>query len=135
MLREIFGFLIWSLLGAIAGLLVCWIGSWRETVPFGAIVAGGLVTGMFGIGGGGIIVPVLCQVFRLMGVPEDYAVPSKYNDAYHLFGDGLAVPVVSWLNLHLLLPLASSSLVKMASGCRQRPKRSPFHKLQVSQKM
>src|SRR5438105_3576715 len=41
----------------------------------GAIVAGGLVTGMlagmFGIGGGGIIVPVLFEVFRVMGVPED----------------------------------------------------------------
>src|SRR5258705_5669170 len=38
----------------------------------GAIVAGGLVTGMlagmFGIGGGGIIVPVLYEVFRALGV-------------------------------------------------------------------
>jgi len=41
----------------------------------GAIVAGGLVTGtlagMFGIGGGGIIVPVLYEVFRVLGVPEE----------------------------------------------------------------
>ncbi len=40
-----------------------------------AIVAGGLVTGvlsgLFGIGGGGVIVPVLYEVFRAMGVPED----------------------------------------------------------------
>jgi DNA (cytosine-5)-methyltransferase 1 len=43
-----------------------------------------------------------------MGVPDTYPLPSNYNDAYHLFGDGLAVPVVSWLNRHLLWPLADS---------------------------
>lgn len=40
-----------------------------------AIVVGGLVTGvlagLFGIGGGGLIVPVLYEVFRVIGVPED----------------------------------------------------------------
>jgi uncharacterized protein len=39
------------------------------------IVAGGAVTGvlagLFGIGGGGIIVPILFEVFRALGVPED----------------------------------------------------------------
>jgi uncharacterized membrane protein YfcA len=40
-----------------------------------AILAGGAVTGvlagLFGIGGGAIIVPVLYEVFRVLGVPED----------------------------------------------------------------
>jgi uncharacterized membrane protein YfcA len=40
-----------------------------------AIVAGGIVTGLlaglFGIGGGAIIVPVLYEVFRVLGVAED----------------------------------------------------------------
>src|SRR5437868_14602821 len=40
-----------------------------------AIIAGGLVTGilagLFGIGGGAIIVPVLYEVFRVIGVPEE----------------------------------------------------------------
>jgi uncharacterized membrane protein YfcA len=40
-----------------------------------AIVAGGVVTGilagLFGIGGGAIIVPVLYEVFRVIGVPEE----------------------------------------------------------------
>jgi uncharacterized protein len=40
-----------------------------------AIVLGGIVTGLlaglFGIGGGAIIVPVLYEVFRLVGVPEE----------------------------------------------------------------
>jgi uncharacterized membrane protein YfcA len=39
------------------------------------IIAGGIVTGvlagLFGIGGGGIIVPVLYEIFRALGVPED----------------------------------------------------------------
>jgi DNA (cytosine-5)-methyltransferase 1 len=48
------------------------------------------------------------EAARLMGVPEDYPLPANYNDAYHLFGDGLAVPVVSWLEKHLLQPMASS---------------------------
>jgi DNA (cytosine-5)-methyltransferase 1 len=48
------------------------------------------------------------EAARLMGVPDDYPLPSSYNDAYHLFGDGVAVPVVGWLNKHLLTPLADS---------------------------
>ena len=48
------------------------------------------------------------EAARLMGVPETYSLPEKYNEAYHLFGDGLAVPVVSWLEQNLLRPLASS---------------------------
>lgn len=39
------------------------------------IVTGGVICGMlaglFGIGGGGVIVPVLYEVFRVLGVPED----------------------------------------------------------------
>ena len=39
------------------------------------IVGGGVVTGilagLFGIGGGAIIVPVLYEVFRVLGVPEE----------------------------------------------------------------
>jgi DNA (cytosine-5)-methyltransferase 1 len=55
------------------------------------------------------------EAARLMGVPDDYPVPERYNDAYHLFGDGLAVPVVRWLNLNLLLPLATASRVLLAA--------------------
>jgi uncharacterized protein len=40
-----------------------------------AIVVGGIVTGilagLFGIGGGAIIVPVLYEVFRILGVPDE----------------------------------------------------------------
>jgi DNA (cytosine-5)-methyltransferase 1 len=50
-----------------------------------------------------------------MGVPEDYALPARYNDAYHLFGDGLAVPVVHWLSMNLLTPLAAAPPVTIAA--------------------
>ncbi len=40
-----------------------------------AILAGGLITGvlagLFGIGGGAVVVPVLYEVFRIIGVPEE----------------------------------------------------------------
>jgi len=49
------------------------------------------------------------EAARLMGVPDDYPLPKRYNDAYHLFGDGLAVPVVSWLNRHLLTQVGRAS--------------------------
>jgi len=34
-------------------------------------IATGILAGLFGIGGGAIIVPVLYEVFRVLGVPED----------------------------------------------------------------
>ncbi len=51
------------------------------------------------------------ELARLMGAPEAYPLPAKYNDAYHLFGDGLVVPVVSWLSTKLLEPLAAATRV------------------------
>jgi DNA (cytosine-5)-methyltransferase 1 len=47
------------------------------------------------------------EAARLMGVRDGYPLPERYNDAYHLFGDGVAVPVANWLSKHLLLPLVS----------------------------
>jgi DNA (cytosine-5)-methyltransferase 1 len=56
------------------------------------------------------------EAARLMGVdPNTYPIPVNYNAAYHLFGDGLAVPVVSWLNKHLLLKLAQARSVQKAA--------------------
>ncbi len=47
---------------------------------------------------------------RLMGLPDSYKLPEKYNEAFNLLGDGLAVPVISWLERFLLRPLASNEL-------------------------
>jgi len=55
------------------------------------------------------------EAARLMGVPDDYPLPQKYNEAYHLFGDGLAVPVVRWLSNHLLTQIAAANRVMIAA--------------------
>ena len=47
------------------------------------------------------------EAARLMGLPDDYILPEKYNDAYHLAGDGVAVPVVRFLAEHILEPILS----------------------------
>jgi uncharacterized membrane protein YfcA len=39
-------------------------------IMLGGVVTG-LLAGLFGVGGGAIIVPVLYEVFRILGVPED----------------------------------------------------------------
>ena len=56
------------------------------------------------------------EAARLMGLPDSYKLPEKYNEAYHLMGDGVVVPVVSHLNKHLLLPIAN--LNRMTAGMR-----------------
>ncbi|HWL52413.1 MAG TPA: DNA cytosine methyltransferase [Chthoniobacteraceae bacterium] len=45
------------------------------------------------------------ETARLMGLPDDYKLPKNYNEAYHLTGDGVAVPVVRHLAEHILEPL------------------------------
>lgn len=50
------------------------------------------------------------EAARLMGLPETYLLPQKYNDAYRLVGDGVAVPVVRFLAEHLLEPLLTAAL-------------------------
>ncbi|MYC65066.1 MAG: DNA cytosine methyltransferase [Acidobacteriia bacterium] len=48
------------------------------------------------------------EAARLMGLPEDYKLPEKYNDAYHLAGDGVVVPVVRHLAEFILEPLLAA---------------------------
>lgn len=48
------------------------------------------------------------ETARLMGLPENYALPPNYNEAYHLTGDGVAVPVVRHLARHIFEPLLSA---------------------------
>jgi DNA (cytosine-5)-methyltransferase 1 len=50
-----------------------------------------------------------------MGLPDDYELPSNYNEAYHLAGDGVAVPV-RFLATHILEPiLRARGLGQMAA--------------------
>lgn len=45
------------------------------------------------------------ETARLMGLPDSYVLPDNYNEACHLTGDGVAVPVVRFLAKEILEPV------------------------------
>ena len=45
------------------------------------------------------------EAARLMGLGDNYRLPDRYNNAYHVCGDGVCVPVVRRLAEKLLEPL------------------------------
>lgn len=45
------------------------------------------------------------EVARLMGLPAKYRMPERYNQAYKVAGDGVAVPIVSYLDRTLFQPI------------------------------
>lgn len=49
------------------------------------------------------------EAARLMGLPDSYTLPVNYTQAYHLAGDGVVVPVVRHLAMHILEPLLAAS--------------------------
>lgn len=55
------------------------------------------------------------ETARLMGLPDEYPLPARYNDAYHLTGDGVAVPVVRWIAEHILEPVLDGAQRRMAA--------------------
>jgi len=52
------------------------------------------------------------ETARLMGLSDDYKLPRNYNEAYHLTGDGVAVPVVRHLAHHIFEPLLGVTAAK-----------------------
>ena len=62
------------------------------------------------------------EAARLMGLPDTYRLPARYNDAYHLLGDGVAVPVVAHLNDQILSPIirANQQLQEAANFDRRQ---------------
>ncbi|MBI1981757.1 MAG: DNA cytosine methyltransferase [Methylocystis sp.] len=55
------------------------------------------------------------ETARLMGLPDAYVLPEKYNEAYHLTGDGVVVPVVRHVAAHLLEPLLKACILQEAA--------------------
>jgi DNA (cytosine-5)-methyltransferase 1 len=49
------------------------------------------------------------ETARLMGLPDDYLLPENYNEAYHLTGDGVVVPVVRHLAKHIFEPILQAA--------------------------
>lgn len=48
------------------------------------------------------------EAARLMGLPDHYRLPPRYNDAYHVAGDGLVVPVVRFLAQSIIEPVLAA---------------------------
>ena len=49
------------------------------------------------------------ETARLMGLPDEYQLPYNYNEAYHLTGDGVVVPVVRFLADTVIEPVLRHS--------------------------
>ncbi len=52
------------------------------------------------------------ETARLMGLPDEYRLPENYNEAYHLTGDGVVVPVVRHLAEHIFEPILTASQLR-----------------------
>jgi DNA (cytosine-5)-methyltransferase 1 len=61
------------------------------------------------------------EAARLMGLPDHYRLPKNYTEAYHLAGDGVAVPVVRFLAQNLLEPLVAAYTDALAEECQKNP--------------
>jgi DNA (cytosine-5)-methyltransferase 1 len=55
------------------------------------------------------------EAARLMGLPDSYELPENYNQAYHLCGDGVAVPSVRFL---------ARTILDLVIEARRQPMRS-----------
>lgn len=45
------------------------------------------------------------EAARLMGLPDSYTLPTNYNEAYHLLGDGVVAPAVGFIGESVLEPV------------------------------
>ena len=52
------------------------------------------------------------EAARLMGLPDSYKLPARYNDAYHLAGDGVCIPAVRFIAASLIEPILQLSITK-----------------------
>jgi DNA (cytosine-5)-methyltransferase 1 len=50
------------------------------------------------------------EAARLMGLRDDYQLPARYNDAYHVCGDGVCVPVVRHIARQILEQLLNANM-------------------------
>jgi DNA (cytosine-5)-methyltransferase 1 len=55
------------------------------------------------------------ETARLMGLPDTYQLPTNYNEAYHLTGDGVVVPVVRHLAENIFEPILALTRVRAAA--------------------
>ncbi|MGA2601810.1 MAG: DNA (cytosine-5-)-methyltransferase [Bryobacteraceae bacterium] len=56
------------------------------------------------------------ETARLMGLPDSYILPENYNEAYHLTGDGVVVPVIRHLAKHIFEPVLEAIEAQTAAA-------------------
>jgi DNA (cytosine-5)-methyltransferase 1 len=59
------------------------------------------------------------ETARLMGLPDGYKLPENYNEAYHLTGDGVVVPVVRHLARHIFEPILQAKPVQLIKSIKR----------------
>ncbi|MGE0294499.1 MAG: DNA cytosine methyltransferase [Hyphomonadaceae bacterium] len=64
------------------------------------------------------------ETARLMGLDDSYELPERYNDAYHLTGDGVVVPVVKHLAENLFADLIAAKTPRSRSAPKSAPKKA-----------
>jgi len=55
------------------------------------------------------------ELSRLMGLPDSYRMPARYNDAYRVAGDGVVVPVVKYLDEQIFSGLLTATSREVAA--------------------
>ncbi|KIN60843.1 Cytosine-specific methyltransferase [Sulfitobacter noctilucae] len=55
------------------------------------------------------------EVARLMGLPDSYRMPARYNQAYQVAGDGVAVPIVSYLDQMLFQKMLAAAAARQVA--------------------
>src|ERR1700704_5290996 len=112
-------------MGVPAGDLV-----WLAPAVVAAGILTGILAGLFGIGGGAVIVPVLFEVFRVLGVPEEVRmqlcigtslaiiVPTTIRSylAHRLKGEGIREVVRRWALPAVAGVATGSALAAFAPG-------------------
>ncbi|HEY6521362.1 MAG TPA: DNA cytosine methyltransferase [Roseiarcus sp.] len=56
------------------------------------------------------------EAARLMGLDDSYHLPERYNDAYHVCGDGVCVPVVRHIAETILEPILAANHAKVLAA-------------------
>ena len=81
---------------------------WLAVSVMAAGVVTGILAGLFGIGGGAVVVPVLFEVFRILGVPQEVRMqlcvgtslaiiaPTAVRSYWAHREKGLVIPEIMW---------------------------------------
>jgi DNA (cytosine-5)-methyltransferase 1 len=56
------------------------------------------------------------EAARLMGLDDSYRLPARYNDAYHVCGDGVCAPVVRYIAETILEPILAANHAKVLTA-------------------